>query len=257
MRTLSRPLAIAIALGCTAAALLGVSATSARTSAGSPLRLTGMREDPNRPGLLRLVIGFSGAGLRSNRVMARVTATPADPTKLRSASLTVSNVTVGQVPVLRTRDGTIVSATGRGADARITITPKAGRYKYLYYAIPDRGHILVLLYRSGTPAAPAYVVTGTPRRCIAFDHTHRVTGSITAYGHARGIFENQFMLGLRDGAGHRFTRTTVHVGTGGAWHGTLIYHVSRAQWGTLEAVEFSAKDDAISCIAQLAVKLMP
>jgi hypothetical protein len=233
---------------------LAVAGTSAGN--GSPLRLTGMREDINRPGLLRLVIGFSGPGLSANRVDAKgFTHPPGDPTTLATATLTVSGTLVTHVPTLRTQDGTLVHATQRGANARITLDPKAGRYKYLYYSIPDPGHILILLWRSGTPGAPAYVTGGFPRGCIVLDHTRRPLGSITAFGHEHGIFENQFMLALRNGKGRRFTRTTIHAGSRGAWSGTLTYHVSQEQWGTLEAVAFSPKDEAISCIAQIAVKL--
>jgi hypothetical protein len=251
VRGISRQLCVIV--GSVVVALIAVGATGARTS--SALRLTGMREDPNRPGLLRLVIGFSGTGLRANRVTAAVRPASQDATKLASASLTLSDVTLGHVSVLTTRDGTIVSASQRGANTRVAISPKPGRYKYLSYKLADRRHIVLLLWRSATPAAPAASVHGVPPGCIAFDHTHRVTGRITAFGRARGAFENQFMLALRDGKGHRFTRTTIHVASDGTWSGSLTYHVSRVQWGTLEAVEFSAKDASIGCIAQFAVKL--
>jgi hypothetical protein len=232
---------------------LAVAGTS--TGNGSSLKLTGMREDPGRPGLLRVVIGFSGPGLSANRLIANgFTHTRGDPTTLASASLTVSGALVAQVPTLRTQDGTIIRATGRGTNARIRLDPKDGRYKYLYYEIPDRQHILILLWRSGVPGAVSYVIRGFPRGCLVLEHTRRAPGSITVFGSERGIFEHQFTLALRDGTGRQFSRTTVHSNNG-AWSGTLTYHLSRAQWVTLEAVAPSPKDEAITCIAQVAVKL--
>jgi hypothetical protein len=88
-----------------------------------------------------------------------------------------------------------------------------------------------------------------------FSHTHRSTGTITAFGTEHGIFEHQFSLALRGGDGRQFRRTTVHS-FGDQWTGTLHYAVHQDQWGTLEAVAYSAKDEAISCIAQFAVKLV-
>jgi hypothetical protein len=45
--------------------------------------------------------------------------------------------------------------------------------------------------------------------------------------------------------------------SGGNWHRTLAYGVTRQQAGTLEAVDFSERDGSLSCIAQVRVTLQP
>ena len=233
------------------ALLIGAAPTSA--SGGSVL--SGIREDPGRPGMLRLVIGFSGTPMSANRVTAAgFRHTAGDPTTLASASLTVTGARVARIPVLRAQDGTLVRAATSGSSSRITIDPRDGRYKYLYYEIPDPRHILIIMWLSRVPRAPAYVPGGFPRGSIVIDHTIRRPGSITAVGLEHGIFEHQFSLALRTGIGRRFERTTVHA-VNGRWTATLTYRVAQPQWGTLEAVAFSAKDSAITAIAQIAVKL--
>jgi hypothetical protein len=236
-------------------ATLALAGTSA--GAATPLTLTGMREDPGRVGLLRLVIGFSGSGLQGNRVVADgFTHTRGNPTTLASARLTISGVAVAPQPALIAQDRTVIRATGNGTRAQLTIDPRDGRYKYLYYEIPDPHHILILLWRSNVPGPAAYVKHGFPRGCLVLNHTQRIPGRVTVFGSERGIFEHQFQLDLRDGAGRQITRTTVHA-VNGQWSGTLAYSLSRAQWVTLEAVAFSAKDEAISCIAEIAIKVPP
>jgi hypothetical protein len=235
--------------------LTSLVAGGASAASGSSLRLTGTREDNNRPGQLRVIVGFSGSGLRANRVVANDFTHPGgDPTTLATASLTISQTAVASVPVLRAPDGTIIRVTHRGTSARLIIEPKAGRYKYLYYRVADRQHILILLWRSVVPAAPAYAIKGYPPGCLTLSHSRRSPGRITVSGTEHGIFEHQFTLALRGRAGRQLSHTTVHA-VNGVWNGTLSYHLSHEQWVTLEAVAASPKDEAIACIAQAAVKL--
>jgi hypothetical protein len=68
-------------------------------------------------------------------------------------------------------------------------------------------------------------------------------------------------------AGHRVLSVRVRSATGrvlarrvvsasaGRWQARLAYRVAHAQTGTLEAVELSAKDGALSCLVQAPVAL--
>jgi hypothetical protein len=249
---------IAVAAVSAIAMVLGAGASGARSS---PLIATGLRWDPGRPGLLRIVVGFSGSALRSNQIMAKVGHVASDPTTLASAKLVITapgahvETATDRDTLAATFGGTRVLVVKSAGGLAVSLDPPDRRYKYLYYEVPDPRHILILLWESGTPGAAAYYTSGFPHGCIVFSHTHRSTGRITAFGTEHGIFEHQFNLALRGGDGRQFRRTTVHS-FGGQWTGTLHYAVHQDQWGTLEAVAYSAKDETISCIAQFAVKLV-
>ncbi|MGZ4233132.1 MAG: hypothetical protein ACXVVQ_17105 [Solirubrobacteraceae bacterium] len=249
---------MAVAAVCAIAMLLGAASSGAGTS---PLIATGLRWDPGRPGLLRIVVGFSGPALRSNQIMAQVRHPASDPTTLASAKLAITapgahvETATDSDTLAATFAGTRIGVVKSAGGLVVSLDPPDRRYKYMYYEVPDPRHILILLFESRTPGAAAYYVSGFPHGCIVFSHTRRSTGRITTFGTEHGIFEHQFTLALRGSDGRQFRRTTVHS-VGRQWTATLTYAVHRQQWGTLEAVAFSPKDEAISCIAQVAVKLV-
>jgi len=80
--------------------------------------------------------------------------------------------------------------------------------------------------------------------------------SIQASGTAHGIFENQFTLAVRNAsgrvAGHR---NVAFGGTAPDWTSTVSYTVQANQPGTLEAVDLSPRDGALTCLAQVRVPL--
>jgi hypothetical protein len=116
-------------------------------------------------GRLQLDFRFSGGTVTASSVLAnRFTHPRGDPTTLASASLLVKGVVVAHHAPLRTRDGTIIRATQAGPDARITIDPPDGRYKYLSYDVQTPKELGLALWRSGPPAAAGYVRRGFPPR---------------------------------------------------------------------------------------------
>ena len=82
-------------------------------------------------------------------------------------------------------------------------------------------------------------------------------GSVDASGEARSIFENQFQLVVRGADGRVKGRRGVTFGASGTWNRTVPYEVGHRQDGTLEAVDLSARDGALACLAQVRVTLEP
>jgi len=58
-------------------------------------------------------------------------------------------------------------------------------------------------------------------------------------------------------AGGQVARSVGVTSSGGAWSRSFSYSVAGQQSGTLEAVDFSAKDGSLVCIVQVRVTLRP
>ena len=115
--------------------------------------------------------------------------------------------------------------------------------------------LLVDLYRSRPPSGAA-ARPGRPSSCLSIAQHADSGGTIHASGSAHGIFENQFMLAVRSAAGRVVGHRTVAFGTTApAWRSTVGYSVPTDQPGTLEAVALSARDGALTCLAQIGVPL--
>ena len=109
---------------------------------------------------------------------------------------------------------------------------------------------------SSLPAYPClvFVRAGEERSYTAtsYDGAQRTF----AAGRERDIFEHMFQVGVRNADG-RLVRAVGVTSSAGAWSRTFSYSVAGPQAGTLEAVDLSEKDGALSCIVQVRVHLAP
>ena len=250
-------------LGALAAIAASAAATvlplSAAADSCTRLVATGVRADINSTAYVRVVIGFSGASVGDGGVtLTAVTHPSGDPSTVTGATLFIG---------ARCGASAVGTATGYVRyGIHVSVRPAAGgltvtlrferRYKYVQYRVADSGHLEIKMWHAGPPGAASYIPNGSPPRCLTFRHTIRRPGRITATGTESNVFEHQFQLGIRGADGRRLS--SVHVtAIGGTWTATVPYTVTHAQWGTLEATAFSPKDGSLTCIAQLAVMLVP
>ena len=123
-------------------------------------------------------------------------------------------------------------------------------------AVRDPERLVLDFFRSRPPSAAAEIPRA-PDGCLALDDVSVEPGRIEVAGTARFIFENQFQLVVRGADGRVRGRRGVAFGPSGSWSRTVRYGVGRRQRGTLEAVDLSARDGALACLAQVGVTLRP
>jgi immunoglobulin-like protein involved in spore germination len=153
------------------------------------------------------------------------------------------------------RFGVRVSVTEHTNRIAIHLGSPGRRFKYLAYLQlrnPDR--VVIDLYKSAPPSRTAEIRRGE-RGCLALVRWSRSGSRIHVSGTARDIFENQFQALVRDAAGRVAGRATVTSAPSGRWTGTVTYTSARPQPGTLEAVDSSARDGSLACLAQVRVAL--
>jgi hypothetical protein len=202
----------------------------------------------DHPAYVRATVEFTGGTI----AMGNVNATDPNPFD-GSASVRVSRGGIGTHLTAAHGLGITLRMSARTGTLQITLAAARHRFKYLSYAIVSGSRLEVDLWKSTPPSKAAEIRRG-PSGCLALDATSVTAGLVTASGRARGIFENQFPLVLRGSDATVIAQRTVHV-SGGRWSGQLTYKSTRAQAGTLEAVEPSAKDGALICIVQIRVTL--
>jgi DNA-binding beta-propeller fold protein YncE len=81
-------------------------------------------------------------------------------------------------------------------------------------------------------------------------------GAVVAAGSEHDISKHKFLVVVRDGAGEVLGQRSVEAGAA-RWTTEVGYQTPAPQMGTLEAVAFSAKDGAVTCLVQVAVSLQP
>ena len=205
----------------------------------------------NHAAFVRATVRFNGGTLGSTDAEA------ADPDPFDgTARMVVSHAGIGTTAPSVRRLGVRVRVTQGSGRLRIRLTAAQRRFKYLAYRQlhgPER--LVVDLYKSAPPT-PAAERPGTSASCLSIAEHADSGGTIQASGTARGIFENQFTLAVRNAAGRVVGhRNVAFGGTAPRWSSTVHYTVKANQPGTLEAVELSARDGALACLAQIRVPL--
>jgi hypothetical protein len=204
------------------------------------------------PAFVRVVVDFTGGRLQDHHTLA----VDPNPFNGRSAiEVTKPGVDTDAAP-----------ASAFGVEARIVrqagrivlrLHAERRRFKYLAYEeLRSPTRLVVDLWKAKPPSADAEFPTAPQRRCLEIDTFSVDPGSTTAAGEERRLFENSFVLALRNRRGERVRGVPV-TSAGGNWSETFSYSVGVPQPGTLEAVAFSAKDSSLVCIAQLRVTLKP
>jgi immunoglobulin-like protein involved in spore germination len=138
----------------------------------------------------------------------------------------------------------------------VSIAAASGRFKYAGYRVlhsPER--LVVDLYKAAPPRAGATARYGPPG-CLAFTSVATPPRRVAATGSERDVFEHSFPVRVRSAGGRVLGQRPV-AAAAGRWSTSVRYRVARPQTGTLEAVELSAKDGALRCLAQVPARLRP
>jgi len=200
------------------------------------------------PATVRVVVDFTGGGLRSNEIEA-TDPDPADGTV--RVRLRHGGVRTRAAPAR----GEGVRATVAGATNRLDVVARAagGSFKYLQVSVLHAPERLALdLYRSRPPVAGAEIPVGA-RGCLAIDSVAAGQREFTVRGREHDLFEHAFVLRVRNRGGRVVGRKSMTAA--GAWRARIGYRVAAAQPGTLEAAADSAKDGSLACLAQVRVTL--
>lgn len=247
------PAAVVLVAAVIAAAPGPVAGGSATTFASSsPIAVDEVRFG-TRPGRVRVVLEFRGAGLQLGEVELR-----SRLSRLFSkgrAKLLVRHAGVAtDVPDASGR-GVGVRLDRRGANRlRIRLQARKHRFKYLEELVLDGPDRLVLdLWKAKPPTGDANV---TSDGCLRLGRIVTVPGSFDARGRTlQQLFENALVLIVRNARGRTKGEEPV-VAADRRWRGTVGYRVRRDQRGTLEAAVFSAKDGSLECLVQLGADLV-
>ena len=222
-------------------------------AASATVDLTAVRTRvADHPAYVRVVVDFTDGRLGDNQYEAE----DPDPGDGRAAIVVTHRRVQAQAPTvhahgLRVR---ITQATNR---VHVRIAAADGRFKYLARSnLRNPERLVIDLYKS-RPPGPAAEIPSAPDRCLALRSWTVERGRIRVSGSARFIFENQFRLLVRGADGRVLGTRHVSFGESGEWTRTIRYDVGRRQRGTLEAVDSSARDGALACLAQVGVTLLP
>jgi hypothetical protein len=232
---------------------LAFAALPASAAASSTVDLTAFRTRiGDHPGFVRVVVDFTDGTMATNDSEA-IDPDPFDGDALvevRHRRVQAQAPTVDAHGV-RVR---VVQGTNR---IRVRIRARVRRFKYLartQLRNPER--LVIDLYKSRPPVAGAEIPRA-PDGCLRIVSRTGSPGRIRVHGTAQNIFENQFQLVVRGRDGRVKGRRSVLFGPSGRWTRTVRFNVARRQAGTLEAVEGSARDGALACLAQVRVTLRP
>jgi immunoglobulin-like protein involved in spore germination len=209
------------------------------------VRITG------HPAFVRATVRFSGGRLGANDAEA------SDPSPFDGVGrMRIDHAGIRTTAPAAQRLGVRVRVTPGTNRLRLRLTGAQRRFKYLAYRqLHSPARLVVDLYRAAPPSARAER-PGNAASCLSIAQHADTGGTITASGRAHGIFENQFTLAVRGATGGVVGRRTVAFGgTAPLWSSSVSYAVPTNQPGTLEAVELSARDGALACLAQIRVPL--
>lgn len=207
----------------------------------------------DHPAFVRVVVDFADGRLRNADLMAL------DPLLFPDGRSTVeiSRPGIDTDAAPRAAFGVrarLVQGTNR---ILLRLSYVSHRFKYLGYVIFRSPERLVVDLWKARPPVPAAVLTTAPQGgCLTLDSWSVGAGTAHAEGTEHDLFEHMFSLGLRNAAGAG-VRSVGVTSSSGNWSRTFSYAVASRQAGTLEAVDFSAKDGSLVCIAQARVTLKP
>jgi hypothetical protein len=203
----------------------------------------------DRAAFVRVAIRFGGSALASNA------AESSDPNPGNGGStMRVVQPGIGSTAPTVRRQGVRVRITRQSGRLRIRLTSAKRRFKYLDYSQTRHGVVIKLL-KSRPPVSGAQIRRGEGG-CIRLLNHADTGGTITASGTARNLFENTFVLRVRDRRG-RVAGQTVVTTAGLNWTATVSYSVPAGQPGTLEGFAGSARDGSVACLVQIRVPLQP
>jgi hypothetical protein len=220
-------------------------------AASAALKATQIRIG-NHPGLVRVVVDFTGGTLHRNDVESP------DPQPFDGRArvrVTDPGVTTTASPV--TSEGVAARVLQRSGFVVVTLQAKRHRFKYLEHGVLHSPERLVINLWKARPPRPAAEFPVAPQGgCLSIDNFAVSPGRITANGAENDLFEHMFQANVRNRKGRVVGMRPV-TASGGHWHRTVQYTVSAAHPGTFEVVDFSEQDGSLSCIAQVRVALEP
>lgn len=228
-----------------------VASLAGAAPAGATVDLTAIgTRIADHPAYVRVVVDFTDGTIRT----AAVEATDADPYADGRVRIVVPsrNAQAQAAPVRR--DGVLARVLPGHDRVTVALSTVTRRFKYAGYRVfrsPER--LVIDLYKSRPAPAGVAARFGRPG-CLGFTAISATHGSVTVRGTEHGIFEHSFPVALRSATGSVLRRRAVSA-AGGRWRARLTHRVTRAQTGTLEAVELSAKDGALTCLVQAPVRL--
>lgn len=235
------------------AALIGGAFVAAPSVVGAAVDLTavGIRIG-DHPATARVVVDFAGGRLDPGPIMA----TDPDP---------YSDGRIRVVVPARNAQARAPTARGAGVTARVlqganrvtvAVSGARRRFKYAGYRVLHGGERLVIdLFKSAPRGSGAVARYGRPG-CLALGTIAVRPPRILVTGTERDVFEHSFPVRVRSATGRAVGQSTVSAAAG-RWRANVRFRVTRPQTGTLEAVELSAKDGALACLAQAPVRLRP
>jgi hypothetical protein len=238
----------AVASGLGAVALVAAALASPPPAAAAHLTARQIRI-ADRPGVVRVVVDFTGGRVLTGEVVA--TDPNPFPDGVVRLPLTHAGVKTIAAPVI----GEGVSARIVQGNGRIVIRLAAAdrRFKYVgYQALRSPDRLVIDLYKSAPPTRAAEI-RRAPDRCLTLRSYTVGRRRVTAAGRARNLFENSFVVRLRR-AGGRIHRQQVGTAAAGRWSTSFRYPRTQRRTGTLEVVAQSAKDGTLECIVQVRVR---
>jgi Immunoglobulin-like domain of bacterial spore germination len=234
-----------VRLGAMVLVLGAAAGGSAATAQAAPVAKRTTITD--RAAFVRVAVHFGGSALATNA------AESSDPNPGNGGS-TLRVVQPGiatTAPGVR-RHGVRVRIVRQAGRLRIRLTSAKRRFKYLDYRQTRHGVVIKLL--KSRPPVPAAEIRRGEGGCIRLVSHVDSGGTITASGTARDLFENTFVLRVRDRRG-RIVGQTIVTTAGLNWTETVSYKVPADQPGTLEGFAGSARDGSVACLVQIRVPL--
>lgn len=234
----------ALVAGATLVAVAPAGATVDLTAIGTRIG--------DHPAFVRVVVDFTDGVIAAPAVMAT------DPSPYRDGRVRIvvpGRNAQAQAPVARHRGVTARVLPGRHRVV-VAVAARARRFKYAGYQVfrePER--LVIDLYKSRPPLAGAVARYGRPG-CLSLTTITARPRSVSVRGTERDVFEHAFPASVRSATGRVLGRRAVSAADG-RWRARIPYRVARAQTGTVEAVELSAKDGALACLVQAPVALRP
>jgi Immunoglobulin-like domain of bacterial spore germination len=206
----------------------------------------------NHPAFVRVVVDFTGGTLNSNAVESP---DPAPFDGRARVRVTGSGITTHAARV--DAEGVVARVLQRSGSIVLRLSAAPHRFKYLEHGVLHSSERLVVdLWKARPPSPSAEFVSAPQGGCLTLDNFTAAPGLLTARGTETDLFEHMFQANVRNRHG-RVIRSRSVTATGGHWHKSLPYDVSRQQAGTLEAVDLSEQDGSLACIVQVRVTLKP
>ena len=206
----------------------------------------------DHPAFVRVVVDFTGGTLKANAVESPDPQPFDGRARVRVTAPGISSSASGILA-----EGVHAGIAQRSGAIVLRLRAREHRFKYLEHSVlhsPER--LVVDLWKARPPGAAAEFTTAPQGGCLTLGNFKATPGLVTARGTETDIFEHMFQANLRNHRG-KVIRSRSVTATGGHWHKSLPYDVSRRQTGTLEAVDLSEQDGSLTCIVQVRVTLRP